>query len=85
MTRRMVVWVTDAESELTELWLLSKSRNQISQASQSIDATLREHAGSVGVVLSEGLKAHDEPPLRVLFEILDDDQMVRILKVKLIA
>jgi hypothetical protein len=83
MTRRTVVWVTDAESELTELWLLSKSRNQISVASQSIDATLGAHAESVGVVLSEGMKALDEPPLRVLFEILDEDRMVRILKVKL--
>jgi len=33
----------------------------------------------------EGLIAYDEPPLRVPFEILDDDRMVRILKVKPIA
>ena len=47
-----------------------------------IDLKLAENAESAGIVLAEGLKAIEEPPLRVLFEIQHDDGMVRILKVK---
>lgn len=85
MTRHTVIWVTDAEAELAEIWLTSKNQNEVASASQAIDATLGNRAESAGVMLSEGLKALEEPPLRVLFEILEADRMVRILKVKQIG
>ena len=85
MTRRTVVWVSDAEAELAEIWLASTSRDRIASASHAIDSTLANDAESAGIILAEGLKAVDEPPLRVLFEILERDRMVRVLKVKQIA
>jgi hypothetical protein len=85
MTRRTVVWVSDVEAELAEIWLASTSRDRIASASQAIDSTLANDAESAGIILAEGLKAVDEPPLRVLFEILERDRMVRVLKVKQIA
>ncbi len=85
MTRRTVVWVSDAETELAEIWLASASRDRVTSASHAIDVALAQDAESVGSPLAEGLRAFDEPPLRVLFEILDQDRMVRVLKVKQIA
>ena len=85
MTRRTVVWVSDAETELAEIWVESASRDRVTLASHAIDLALGQEASSVGSPLAEGLRALDEPPLRVLFEILDDDRLVRVLKVKQIA
>lgn len=82
MTRRTVVWVTDAETELADIWLASASRDRVTSASHAIDIALGENAELIGNPLAEGLIAYDEPPLRVLFEILGDDRLVRILKVK---
>lgn len=81
--RRTVLWVTSAEGELAEIWMASFSRNDVAAASQSIDARLTDDAESNGVRLSEGLWAIEESPVRVIYEILDDDRVVRILKVKL--
>lgn len=82
MTRRTVVWVSDAEAELAEIWLASESRDRVTSASHAIDLALTQNAESVGSPLAEGLRAFDQPPLRVLFEVLDDDRLVRVLKVK---
>lgn len=85
MTRRTVVWAAGAEAELAEIWLAAAKRNEVASASQAIDSTLADNADSSGVMLAEDLKALDLPPLRVIFEIQDDDRMVRILKVKRIV
>ena len=85
MTRRTVVWVSDTEAELAEIWLASASRDRVTSASHAIDLALGQNAEAVGSPVAEGLIAYDQPPLRVLFEILDDDRLVRILKVKQIA
>ena len=58
---------------------------RLSAGDQNCDIAVAEDAESIGNHLTEGLFAYDEPPLRVLFEILDDDRLVRILKVKQIA
>ena len=65
MTRRTVVWVSDAEAELAEIWLASESRDGVTSASHAIDLALGQNADSVGSPIAEGLRAFDEPPLRV--------------------
>jgi hypothetical protein len=85
MTRRTVVWVSDAESELAEIWLASSSRDRIASASHAIDVVLGQDAESVSSPLAEGMRVFEQPPLRVLFEIVDEDRMVRVLKVKQVA
>jgi hypothetical protein len=82
MTRRTVVWIPSAERELAELWLASSMRDRITMAVDAVDSALSQDAEAVGSPLAEGLFALDEPPLRVLFEILDQDRMVRVLTVK---
>jgi len=85
MTRRTVIWLPDAEAQLADVWLASDCRNDVTTASQVIDRKLAENAESIGVNLSEGLRRLDEPPLRVIYEILDDDMMVCIASVKLLT
>ena len=83
MTRRTVVWVPETEAELAEIWLASTSRDRVTSASRAIDVTLGQNTELVGSPVAEGLRAFEESPLRVLFEVLDEDRMVRVLKVKL--
>ena len=85
MTRRTVIWLPDAEAQLAETWLASDCQNDVTTASQMIDRRLAENAESIGVDLSEGLRRLDEQPLRVIYEILDDDMMVCIASVRLVT
>ena len=85
MTRRTVVWVSEAEQELAQIWMESVARDEVASASRAIDLVLSNDAESVGNLLAEELRSLDAPPLRVLFEILDKDALVRVLKVKRIT
>lgn len=84
MTKRTVIWTREAEAELAEIWLASGTRKLVTYASSQIDAALKHQAEVYGSSLAEGIWALDEPPLRVLYEILDADCVVRILQVKLL-
>ncbi len=78
-----VVWVESAEQELASIWLALPDRNKVSQATFQIDHALKRDAIKESVQLCEGIYAIERPPLRVLFEMLSEDKIVRVLKVKL--
>ena len=82
MSRYTVVWVPSAERELGEIWLASSDRERVTLASNTIDARLREHTEAMSIEIAEGLRGLEIAPLRILFEVLSNDAMVRILKVK---
>lgn len=82
MTRRTVVWVPSAERELADIWLSAPLRDHVTAAVNAIDSALSDDAELFGSPLTEGLYAINELPLRVLFEILDEDRLVRVLMVK---
>jgi hypothetical protein len=82
MTRHTVIWVPSAEDELGELWLAAMDQEEIANAANTIDRVLRDQAEDAGEEVAEDLRGLDCPPLRVLFEVLADDLIVRILKVK---
>ena len=82
MTRHTVIWVPSAEAELGEIWLAATDQMDIANASNFIDRLLRDQAGNAGDQVAEGLRGLDCSPLRVLFEVLRDDLIVRILTVK---
>jgi mRNA-degrading endonuclease RelE of RelBE toxin-antitoxin system len=77
-----VVWVESAEQELASIWLALPDRNKVSKATHQIDQALKRDAIGEGIKLCEGLYAIERPPLRALYEILSDDKVVRVLKVK---
>ncbi len=73
MTRRTVVWIPSAEKELADIWLVAKLRDHVTAAVNAIDSALSDDAEKFGSPLAEGLFAINERPIRVLFEILDED------------
>lgn len=77
-----VLWVESAEQELASIWMALPNRNKVTEATHEIDHALKRDALSEGVELCEGLYAIERGPLRVIFEILPDDKIVRVVKVK---
>ena len=77
-----VVWVESAEQELASIWLALPDRNKVAAATHEIDQALKRDAFGEGIQLCEGLYAIERGPLRALFEVLTDDKIVRVVKVK---
>ncbi len=82
MKGRTVFWVESAEQELASIWLSLPDRNQVASATHEIDEALKRDAIGESVELCEGLYAIERPPLRVIFEMLGLDKIVRVVKVK---
>lgn len=57
-------------------------RNKVAAATYDIDQALKRDAFGEGVELCEGLFAIQRGPLRAIFEVLQDDKIVRVVKVK---
>ena len=82
MTRYTVVWVSSAEDELTEIWLRTKNRNQVTKAVYQIDKALAQDPTNVGEELHEGLRTIVVPPLKAIFSINHDDRLVEVAVVR---
>lgn len=76
-----VVWTEAAERELSAIWLSSTNRAFISAAANKIDETLRVDPDQQGESRNPGQRILLETPLGVTFEILTDDNLVRVLDV----
>ncbi len=77
-----VVWVESAEQELASIWMALPNRNKVTVATHEIDHALKRDPLNEGVELCEGLFTIERGPLRVIFEVLPDDKIVRVVKVK---
>ena len=77
-----VVWVESAEQELASIWLALPEPKKVTVAAYQIDEALKRDTITEGVELSEGLYAIERSPLRVILEVLSDDRIVRVVKVK---
>lgn len=82
MTHYTVVWVQSTEAELVDLWLEADDRGAITAAANTIDHELRIDAELKGVELSEGLRALNVAPLRVIFTARLKDRVAEILRVR---
>ena len=57
---------------------------QVSKASYQIDRDLRFHAEEKGTPLSEGLWVIERNPLRAVFEIKEEDRLVRVVSLAIV-
>lgn len=80
--RYTVIWLKDAEIELTEIWNDTRDRKEVSKASREIDRLLANDAGRRGKPLQEGLRALDIAPLRVIFSVKEEDRIVEVAFVR---
>jgi len=78
MNRYTVTWQPEAETELVELWLEARDRNQLAAAVRAIDTDLAMDAEAKGDLVAEGIRAFNAPPLRVLFTVRPADRVVEI-------
>lgn len=79
-----VAWTKTALSQLDSLWTSSGDRNAITRAQDRIDLQLGKDPRHRAVVIADGLYTLDSRPIQVLFEIFEDDRLVRIEGVRLI-
>lgn len=85
MNRYTVVWWEEADAELLRLWLDSPHRPEITAASREIDRMLATNAEAAGEEVSEGLYALEVAPLRVQFDVVQEDCVVRVWTVRLVT
>jgi hypothetical protein len=72
-----VSYTLDAEAHLTELWLAGPDRADITAAQDRIDRILAANPFQ-GIEVREGLFALIFPPLKIFFEINEDDRFVNV-------
>ncbi|MFL5246040.1 MAG: type II toxin-antitoxin system RelE/ParE family toxin [Gemmataceae bacterium] len=76
-----VTWTPDAEDQLADIWLQANNRASVTVAQARIDSELRLAPFDKGIELSEGLRRITVSPLKVFYEILDTDRLVRVTAV----
>jgi hypothetical protein len=82
MTRYTVVWLQDAQAQLSRTWLEAPDRQLVTNAVSAIDAELRTQPHSKGSPLSEGLRKLRVPPLEVAFAVREADRIVEVSSAK---
>src|SRR5262249_51266959 len=75
------VWDPAAEQELAELWMNSPDRNAVTLAADRIDQALKTDPEQEGESRPDGRRILLVVPLGVLFRVLPDDRLVRVLQV----
>jgi hypothetical protein len=83
MKRRFtVIWDASAERRLTQLWTDNPAiRGEITAAADSVESTLAYEPASIGVPY--GLSRYVvQPPLAILFRVVEEDRQVRVLYVE---
>src|SRR4029079_18132771 len=81
MIRCTVVWVSAADNELALLWTQAQDRNAVSQAANRIERALAVDPNQKGHQL-DNYRVYVAAPLAVVYEVSEDDRLVRILRVR---
>lgn len=81
--RYTVVWKPEADDELADLWMSCLDQRRFSVAANAIDPTLKDDPSQKGQWIDDQTKQLYIYPLSVVFEIIEADRQVRVLKVKL--
>lgn len=79
-----VAWHPRAEYRLAEIWLDSGARDAIRAAADEIERTLRFSPRAHAEKITSRLGSLRRGVLEVLFEVRDDDCLVRITAVRLV-
>jgi hypothetical protein len=82
--RYTVVWEDAALDQLADCYNAATVPNAVAAAQHRIDQLLARNPLANADPVSEGLYSLVEPPLRILFEVVDADHIVRVEAAKLI-
>ena len=79
MRNYRVRWRKTALNELAEIWLRAVDREAVNRAVSEIESRLEESPTEWGREMREGLRSFRWGSLRVLFYVLEDSKLVRIV------
>jgi len=79
--RRTVTWEPVAENQLINLWIQAPDQQDVADASNRIEQALKRDAKRKGQPLGR-FRTYRDDPLAVLYLVLPDDCMVKIVQVK---
>ena len=82
--RYTVIWDDEQLDQLAACYNAASDPNAVSAAQHRIDQLLRTSPLMNADPESEGLFSLQVPPLRVIFEVVDADRLVRVVAAKLI-
>ncbi len=78
-----VVWQPTAENQLATAWVDATDRGAVARASDRVDRVLAVDPAHEGESRDRGRRLVFVPPLAVTYEVIEDDKLVRILRVRL--
>ncbi len=76
-----VVWLPDAEAELTAIWLASGHRAAVTRAAAELDRRLASNAINEGESRPNDRRITFEPPLAVIFRVDSGAKTVTVSQV----
>ena len=76
-----VLWDPAAEQELADVWITAADRAAVTSAADEIDRRLRRDPEQQGESRDDGRRVLLVSPLGVLFRVLPDDRIVRVIQV----
>lgn len=76
-----VVWLPEAETQLTTLWLKSEDRNQLSESLNSVESRLRVRPLEEGESRVGPFRVTYQSPVGVLFAVSPEDCRVTVYRV----
>lgn len=79
-----VTWRDEAQADLVEIWLGSRIRWQLNEATKELERVLRESPYDFGESRAGNLRVGDSGPLLVWCRTLEADRRVEVLGVRLI-
>jgi mRNA-degrading endonuclease RelE of RelBE toxin-antitoxin system len=83
--RYLVSWTPLAEEELSTAWLESSDRESVTRAANTLDLKIHSDPLRCGESrASSVVRVAIEGPLRIDFEVIEDDKKVRVLAVSLV-
>ncbi|HJT75848.1 MAG TPA: type II toxin-antitoxin system RelE/ParE family toxin [Gemmataceae bacterium] len=77
-----VDWPNDVLATLAAVWVRTRDRKGVTVAQAAIDQALLSDPRGSGTPVSEGLYRIEVLPLRVQFEISEDDHVVTVVSVR---
>ena len=77
-----VIWLPAPESQLAAAWLAAPDRNAVAAASYQLDQNLAVDPFARGFARDSSVnRTAIEYPLGIEYEIIEDDKLVRVLRV----
>jgi hypothetical protein len=76
-----VLWDPDAEQALADIWMNASDRGDVTAAADQIDRVLRIDPQQQGESRAQGRRVLLIAPLGVLFRVLEQDRIVRVIQV----